>query len=129
MVVESNVYDRSIQLPPANGAAAGRQAAARAATRSRRRMVPTWQLPEKLQDVKLRVVSNRRCQLRALILSVLVIAACGKSGANDAARRDTLTERQHDSILARSQIPGGVVGDRKSTRLNSSHLGISYAVF
>src|SRR5262245_65165389 len=25
--------------------------------------------------------------------------------------------------------PGGCTGDRKSTRLNSSHLGISYAVF
>src|SRR5262245_64574081 len=25
--------------------------------------------------------------------------------------------------------PGVIVGDRKSTRLNSSHLGISYAVF
>src|SRR5262245_63393941 len=27
------------------------------------------------------------------------------------------------------QRRGGVLGDRKSTRLNSSHLGISYAVF
>src|SRR2546426_8095735 len=27
------------------------------------------------------------------------------------------------------RIPGGRVGDRKSTRLNSSHLVISYAVF
>src|SRR5438045_6761445 len=27
------------------------------------------------------------------------------------------------------RLPGPLVGDRKSTRLNSSHLGISYAVF
>src|SRR5205814_8148937 len=34
--------------------------------------------------------------------------------------------------LVKTAAPGGLVGkaaDRKSTRLNSSHLGISYAVF
>jgi hypothetical protein len=37
----------------------------------------------------------------------LVLAACGgRSGASGAAARDTLTERQRDSILARSRIPG-----------------------
>src|SRR5258705_4371291 len=35
--------------------------------------------------------------------------------------------RYHPSQPARDE--GGEVGDRKSTRLNSSHLGISYAVF
>src|ERR1039458_8150210 len=31
--------------------------------------------------------------------------------------------------MSAAHILGGVIGDRKSTRLNSSHLGISYAVF
>ena len=82
-------------------------------------MTPSAQLPERLPDAKLRVVSGRRCQLRALILSVLVLAACGKSGSNDAARRDTLTERQHDSILARSQIPGAKAVGRAMTAADS----------
>src|SRR5436853_2338832 len=33
------------------------------------------------------------------------------------------------SLAAASATSGQVFGDRKSTRLNSSHLGISYAVF
>src|SRR5258705_4842322 len=32
-------------------------------------------------------------------------------------------------ILDSRPDPRGLLGDRKSTRLNSSHLGISYAVF
>src|SRR5437899_8030990 len=42
--------------------------------------------------------------------------------------------RSHPTSVGRpnryfSAGPGGEVSDRKSTRLNSSHLGISYAVF
>src|SRR5947199_7545326 len=41
--------------------------------------------------------------------------------------------REHQQRVDRLQRPGqqlaNVVRDRKSTRLNSSHLGISYAVF
>src|SRR5690625_6633712 len=33
------------------------------------------------------------------------------------------------SVLNRQQMKGLFVGDRKSTRLNSSHVAISYAVF
>jgi len=57
--------------------------------------------------------------LRVLLVSVFVIAACGKSGSNDAAKRDTLTERQHDSILARSQIPGAKAVGRAMTAADS----------
>src|SRR6266851_10121286 len=32
-------------------------------------------------------------------------------------------------LLGRNQVMSGVPGDRKSTRLNSSHITISYAVF
>src|SRR5438045_7557218 len=34
-----------------------------------------------------------------------------------------------DTPITESAIMGAAAGDRKSTRLNSSHLGISYAVF
>lgn len=39
---------------------------------------------------------------------VLLIAACGGSsgGGDTTAREDTLTQRQRDSILAQSRIPG-----------------------
>src|ERR1035441_10731809 len=43
---------------------------------------------------------------------------------------DTLGTIPHPLLFLISGRPkGGVSGDRKSTRLNSSHLGISYAVF
>src|SRR3989454_8489429 len=40
-------------------------------------------------------------------------------------------ERRHVAVVPRAQRgqPGGALLDRKSTRLNSSHLVISYAVF
>src|SRR5256885_7705976 len=45
----------------------------------------------------------------------------GQAGANRPPRRRARLER--------GLAPGAHVGDRKSTRLNSSHLVISYAVF
>src|SRR5262245_66529081 len=38
-------------------------------------------------------------------------------------------ERREDSAVRAQHQPDAQVQDRKSTRLNSSHLGISYAVF
>lgn len=48
----------------------------------------------------------------AIILGFLLVAACGGGAKPDAsAHKDTLTERQRDSALARSGIPGsGAVG-------------------
>src|SRR5258705_10189426 len=49
-----------------------------------------------------------------------------------AERRDLVGETRHRVLALRGRLgrPGrGGLGDRKSTRLNSSHLGISYAVF
>ena len=43
-------------------------------------------------------------RLIALLLPTL-LAGCG-GGSSKAGARDTLTERQRDSILAQSQIPG-----------------------
>jgi len=50
---------------------------------------------------------------RAIVAAlVLAAAACGGSGSGArTTARDTLTERQHDSVLARSSVPGaGAVG-------------------
>jgi hypothetical protein len=48
-----------------------------------------------------------RNMTRTLVLC-LVLAGCGGGGAGKSGNtaRDTLTERQRDSILARSRIPG-----------------------
>lgn len=47
-------------------------------------------------------------------LGLLLLAGCGGGDRGDkpaASRADTLTQRQHDSILANSSIPGaGAVG-------------------
>src|SRR3712207_8161086 len=45
-------------------------------------------------------------------------------------RDDALRDRGGGLRAARSEVdPPGAAGDRKSTRLNSSHANISYAVF
>ncbi|HYT05397.1 MAG TPA: hypothetical protein VEM13_11020 [Gemmatimonadales bacterium] len=48
--------------------------------------------------------------MRAITAALLVLAlACGRGGKSEkssAAAGDTLTERQRDSILAKSRIPG-----------------------
>jgi hypothetical protein len=52
---------------------------------------------------------------------VLVIAACG--GKSDAARKaaaDTLSERQRDSILAKSSIPGASAVGKAMTAADST---------
>ena len=60
-----------------------------------------------------------------LILAVLLIAACGggQSGKS-AGQTDTLTERQRDSILAHSRIPGaaGVGSAMKVADSTSAHI-------
>ena len=47
-----------------------------------------------------------RGMTRSLITTLLLVSACGRGSGGGAASRDTLTERQRDSILAKSQIPG-----------------------
>ena len=47
--------------------------------------------------------------MKAIVVAGLVVlAACGSGGQSNANKvnRDTLTERQSDSILAKSSIPG-----------------------
>src|SRR5262245_63457064 len=44
-------------------------------------------------------------------------------------QQDAVAHEPHRAELRRGQHPARCGSDRKSTRLNSSHLGISYAVF
>src|SRR5262245_62208359 len=47
----------------------------------------------------------------------------------DAAKLVAVAKRRNTMIAAAAVVAVAIGGDRKSTRLNSSHLGISYAVF
>src|SRR5690625_3209697 len=60
-----------------------------------------------------------------LALEVEAVALQHPCGAHDGVRLDS--HEQVDDVLGREAGDGG--GDRKSTRLNSSHVAISYAVF
>src|SRR3712207_1836800 len=64
-------------------------------------------------------------------------SAPGRPSGDDQSAALGGLERQLDAVAVRVQqvgrlrhnVVGGRVGDRKSTRLNSSHANISYAVF
>ena len=64
--------------------------------------------------------------MRATILPLLVLslAACsGERADKQAVNRDTLTERQKDSILAKSRIPGASAVGRAMTAADSTSAG------
>lgn len=89
-------------------------------------------MPGKLRNANLQAVSNRKAHVKRttwITLVVLAGVACSGQRANSNAARgqDTLTERQRDSVLARSRIPGasGVgkamrVADSTSARVRAS---------
>jgi hypothetical protein len=67
--------------------------------------------------------------MKGFAASLVLLVACGGGGQSNANKvnRDTLTERQQDSILAKSSIPGAsAVGkamnaaDSTSARVNAS---------
>lgn len=62
-------------------------------------------------------------------LLVMTLAACGGSESSDkqAVNRDTLTQRQKDSILANSRIPGASGVKRAMTVADSTSAGIQRA--
>ena len=68
---------------------------------------------------------------RRLYLSLALVAlACGGSdsgGSQQAVNRDTLTQRQKDSILAKSRIPGARAVGRAMTAADSTSAGIRRA--
>ncbi len=61
--------------------------------------------------------------LRLAIL-LLTVTACGENASDkQAVNRDTLTERQKDSILAKSRIPGASAVGRAMTAADSTSAG------
>ncbi|HTH66384.1 MAG TPA: hypothetical protein VL563_17005 [Gemmatimonadales bacterium] len=44
--------------------------------------------------------------MRLAIVAGILLSACSTGGSGSKVNRDTLTERQSDSILAKSSIPG-----------------------
>src|ERR1035441_9417450 len=77
------------------------------------------ELPAKLQSIsisrQLALKIETSCHLRVSFRQAGMVVA-GRGGIAQKRRKRSITR-------------GGDTGDRKSTRLNSSHLGISYAVF
>jgi hypothetical protein len=63
-----------------------------------------------------------------LFCLVLCVAACGGDNAGkQSVNRDTLTERQRDSILAKSRIPGASGVGRAMTAADSTSAGVRRA--
>jgi len=63
-----------------------------------------------------------------LFCLVLGVAACGGDNAGkQSVNRDTLTERQRDSILAKSRIPGASGVGRAMTAADSTSAGVRRA--
>ena len=63
-----------------------------------------------------------------LLPLVLSLAACGGDSPNkQAVNRDTLTQRQKDSILAKSSIPGAGAVGRAMRSADSTSAGIRRA--
>src|SRR5690242_21194289 len=63
--------------------------------------------------------------MRALVTAGAIVDAATRVGPKPAARPPGAGGGSHGVGIVR----GGVPPDRKSTRLNSSHMSISYAVF
>jgi hypothetical protein len=58
---------------------------------------------------------------------LLVIIACGSNESNETVNRDTLTQRQKDSILANSKIPNARAVGRAMRAADSTSAGIRRA--
>jgi hypothetical protein len=58
---------------------------------------------------------------------VLAAVACGGSGGGGNTARDSLTERQKDSILAKSKIPGASAVDRAMRAADSMSVRVQAA--
>ncbi|MGH2627718.1 MAG: hypothetical protein ACRDHY_13830 [Anaerolineales bacterium] len=64
-----------------------------------------------------------------LTILLLTVTACGgsDSGSQQTVNRDTLTQRQKDSILAKSSIPGASAVGRAMRAADSTSAGIRRA--
>jgi hypothetical protein len=63
----------------------------------------------------------------AIALVLVTLAACGGESTDKQAARDTLTQRQKDSILGNSRIPGASGVKRAMTAADSTSAGIQRA--
>ena len=58
-----------------------------------------------------------------LVAPLCAVLACGSDKSGQTVNRDTLTERQKDSILAKSRIPGASGVGRAMTAADSTSAG------
>ena len=59
----------------------------------------------------------------ALTMLILAASSCSSGSNSQAVNRDTLTQRQKDSILAKSRIPGASAVGRAMTAADSTSAG------
>ncbi|HEV8509402.1 MAG TPA: hypothetical protein VGQ48_03010 [Gemmatimonadales bacterium] len=59
-----------------------------------------------------------------LVVSLCVLMACGSDQSSETVNRDTLTQRQKDSILANSRIPNARAVGRAMKAADSTSAGI-----
>src|SRR5690625_7094568 len=88
-----------------------------------------------------KILNRRKSLLSSLVILIgliLVLSACGTSenspNENNNSNNESTNNNNNDTETSDGKISGDLeiqyfVGDRKSTRLNSSHVAISYAVF
>src|SRR2546422_7068582 len=82
-------------------------------------------VPPFRQDYSLDETALRRLVRRQIHAGINFLVPCGTTGENP-----TLTRAEHLRVVEITQEEAkGKIPDRKSTRLNSSHGYISYAVF
>ena len=60
-------------------------------------------------------------------VSICALLACGSDKSGQTVNRDTLTERQKDSILANSKIPNARAVGRAMNAADSTNAGIQRA--
>jgi hypothetical protein len=67
--------------------------------------------------------------MRQMSISVLLllVIGCGSDNSKQASTRDTLTQRQKDSIVANSRLPGAGAVKRAMTNADSTSAGIRRA--
>src|SRR5438067_10620628 len=86
--------------------------------------------PDTTHDRLRSVVRDLRWETRLLALVAAILVVFGLTAVYGASSLLTISGGQVGSSFALKQAVGAAVGgDRKSTRLNSSHVSISYAVF
>src|SRR5258705_2362424 len=79
------------------------------------------------RDLDAALLADHPAVLQALVLSAQALVVLDRP--EDLGAEQAVPLRLESAVVDRLGLLYFAVGDRKSTRLNSSHLGISYAVF